>query len=169
MWKIQNLSLPVAVADCLIGKIINTVCAKWTMAPIRDIKAVVHILNKFGAGQKKLSNYMYIISGQGRKSGGAPAPGALPSLAPLQMEVRAIWMNLYFGLEARFFKIIKAQISSSFTLPLLPLWSYCVYSKKISSDFQKGGDPQMQNMHLSHKTDAVVNSWWAKKFRITCN
>ena len=33
---------------------------------------------------------MYIISGQGRKSGGAPAPGASPSLAPLQMEVRAI-------------------------------------------------------------------------------
>ena len=90
MWKIQNLSLPVAVAECLIGKIINTVCAKWTMAPIRDIKAVVHILNKFGAGQKKLSNYMYIISGQGRKSGGAPAPGASPSLVPLQMEVRAI-------------------------------------------------------------------------------
>ena len=60
------------------------------MAPIRDIKVVVHKLNKFGAGQKKLSNYMYIISGQGRKSGGAPAPGASPSLAPFQMEVRGI-------------------------------------------------------------------------------
>ena len=56
----------------------------------RGIKAAVHILNKFGAGQKMLSTYMYIISGQGRKSGGAPAPGASPSLAPFQMEVRGI-------------------------------------------------------------------------------
>ena len=37
----------------------------------------------FGAGQKKLWSYTSIISGQGRKSLGAHAPWAPPSLAPL--------------------------------------------------------------------------------------
>ena len=39
----------------------------------RGLKVVVHVLNKFGAGQKKWSTYIYIISGRGRKSGGAIA------------------------------------------------------------------------------------------------
>ena len=44
----------------------------------RGLKLVVHILNKFGAGQTKWSTFMYIISGWGRKSG-----GATPSLVQL--------------------------------------------------------------------------------------
>ena len=36
-------------------------------------------------GQTKWSTFMYIISGRGRKSGGAHATGATPSLAPLSM------------------------------------------------------------------------------------
>ena len=64
------------------------------MAPIRDIKAVVHILNKFRAGQKKLSNYTYIISGQGRKSGGAPAPGVgIPKCIMTRNVYLLRWMN----------------------------------------------------------------------------
>ena len=49
----------------------------------RALKAVVQVLNKFEAGQ--LSTYMYIILGQGRKSGGAHAKGATTSLAPLDI------------------------------------------------------------------------------------
>ena len=49
----------------------------------RGLKVVVHILNKFGAGQKKWSTYIYIISGRGRKSGGAIALVALVRWAPL--------------------------------------------------------------------------------------
>ena len=44
---------------------------------------VVRVLNKFGAGQKKWSTYLYIISGLGRKSGGAIALVALVRWAPL--------------------------------------------------------------------------------------
>ena len=43
-----------------------------------NLKVVVHILNKFGAGQTKWSTFIYIILGWGRKSG-----GATPSLVPL--------------------------------------------------------------------------------------
>ena len=38
---------------------------------------MVHVLNKSGAGQTKWSIFMFIISGQGRKSGGACATGAI--------------------------------------------------------------------------------------------
>ena len=51
----------------------------------RGLKVVVHVLNKFGAGQKKWSTYIYIISGRGRKSGGAIALAALVRWAPLPM------------------------------------------------------------------------------------
>ena len=43
-------------------------------------------MNKFGAGQKKWSIYIYKF-GRGRKSGGARATVATASLAPLQMHV----------------------------------------------------------------------------------
>ena len=49
----------------------------------RGLKVVVHVLNKFGAGQKKWSTYLFIISGRGRKSGGAIALVALARWAPL--------------------------------------------------------------------------------------
>ena len=49
----------------------------------RGLKVVVHILNMFGAGQKKWSTYIYIISGRGRKSGGAIALVVLVRWAPL--------------------------------------------------------------------------------------
>ena len=38
---------------------------------------MVHVLNKSGAGQTKWSIFMFIISGQGRKRGGACATGAI--------------------------------------------------------------------------------------------
>ena len=47
----------------------------------QELKVAVHVLNKFGVGQKKWSTYIYIISGQGRKSGGAIA---LVRWAPLE-------------------------------------------------------------------------------------
>ena len=50
-----------------------------------SLKVVVHVLNKFGAGQTKWSTFMYMILGPGRKSGGASATGATPSLAPLNI------------------------------------------------------------------------------------
>ena len=43
----------------------------------RGLKVVVHVLNKSGAGQIKWSIFMFIFSGQGRKSGGACATGAI--------------------------------------------------------------------------------------------
>ena len=51
----------------------------------RGLKVVVHVLNKFWVGQKKWSTYIHIISGQGRKSGGAIALVALARWAPLFM------------------------------------------------------------------------------------
>ena len=58
----------------------------------RGLKVVVHILNMFGAGQKKWSTYIYIISGRGRKSGGAIALVALVRWAPL---VIMVFKNIY--------------------------------------------------------------------------
>ena len=49
----------------------------------RGIKAVLHVVNKFGVGQNNVSTFMYIISGRGRKSGVARATEATASLAPL--------------------------------------------------------------------------------------
>ena len=49
----------------------------------RGLKVVVHVLNKSGAGQTKWSIFMFIISGQGRKSGVARATEATASLVPL--------------------------------------------------------------------------------------
>ena len=49
----------------------------------RGLKVVVHVLNKFWVGQKKWSTYIHIISGRGRKSGGAIALVALVRWAPL--------------------------------------------------------------------------------------
>ena len=46
---------------------------------------LVQVLNKFGTGQKKWSTYIYIISGWGRKSGGAIALVALVRWAPLDV------------------------------------------------------------------------------------
>ena len=43
----------------------------------RGLKVAVHVLNKSGAGQTKWSIFMFIISGQGRKRGGACATGAI--------------------------------------------------------------------------------------------
>ena len=64
----------------------------------RGLKVVVHLLNKFGVGQTKWSTFMYTILGQGRKSGGARATGAKPSLAPLHM-LKSIYKKLvtYIG------------------------------------------------------------------------
>ena len=58
-----------------------------TLAPIahRGLKVLVHVLNKFRAGQKKWSTYIHIISGRGRKSGGAIALVALVRWAPLSI------------------------------------------------------------------------------------
>ena len=50
----------------------------------RSLKVVVHLLNMFRAGQKKWSTYIYIISGRGRKSGGAIA---LVRWAPLYIYI----------------------------------------------------------------------------------
>ena len=54
--------------------------------------ALLHILDKFGVGQKCVrdraevwNTYMYLSLGRGRKSGGARATGATPSLASLKM------------------------------------------------------------------------------------
>ena len=60
---------------------------------------MVHVLNKFGAGQKKWSTYIYIISGQGRKSGGAIALAALVRWAPLPMH--NIWPKGIVALDLR--------------------------------------------------------------------
>ena len=49
----------------------------------RGLKVVVHVLNRFWVGQKKWSTYIHIISGWGRKSGGAIALVALVRWAPL--------------------------------------------------------------------------------------
>ena len=54
----------------------------------RSSKAVLHVLNKFGAGQKCGAHICrYLSSGRGRKSGGARATGATPSLAPLFIQI----------------------------------------------------------------------------------
>ena len=61
----------------------------------RGLKVVVHVLNKFGAGQKKWSTYIYIISGRGRKSGGAIALVALVRWVPLHIVVSTSSMILF--------------------------------------------------------------------------
>ena len=61
----------------------------------RGLNVVVHVLNKFWAGQTKWSTFMYIISGRGRKSGVARATEATASLAPLSIDIYYIQHILY--------------------------------------------------------------------------
>ena len=71
---------------------------------LQGLKVVVHVLNKFGAGQKKWSTYLYIISGRDRKSGGAIA---LFRWAPL---VSILQRRNHFGFIL-FFSILPQKLT----------------------------------------------------------
>ena len=93
-WRTLAISLSLIP---LLGTYISSVssemfdfscpCFVWKISngANRGSKAVMHILNKFGVGQKKWRTYIYIILGPGRKSCGARALEASPSLVPFKM------------------------------------------------------------------------------------